>query len=226
MSLQDFHNITDPREQEKEYVHEVYDEIASHFSQTRYKPWPIVDSFLKSRPDHSIGSDVGCGNGKYIGLNPKLTIFGSDFSGELIRFAEQRCLASDDVLVSDGLNLPHEDSRFDFVISIAVVHHFSTPDRRVEAVRELLRVLRTGGEVLIYCWALEQASSRRGWTDGMEQDVLVPWVTRVDGEEVTKHRYYHLYREGELVKDVGLAGGEVVDHGYERDNWWVIAQKK
>lgn len=39
----------------------------------------------------------------------------------------------------------------------------------------------------------------------------------------TFHRYYHLYRKGELEEEVVSAGGKVVNSGYERDNWWVIA---
>ncbi|EFW98575.1 oxidoreductase [Grosmannia clavigera kw1407] len=89
------------------------------------------------------------------------------------------------------------------------------------------------GRVLLYVWALEQASSRRGWSAGGEQDLLVPWVKTLrqkkteDGDRTTRRptfqRYYHLYREGELEEDVRAAGGHVVSSGYEKDNWWVIA---
>jgi tRNA (uracil-5-)-methyltransferase TRM9 len=47
-------------------VHDVYETIAPHFSQTRYKPWPIIARFLSSIPEHSIGLDSGAGNGKYL----------------------------------------------------------------------------------------------------------------------------------------------------------------
>lgn len=42
----------------------------------------------------------------------------------------------------------------------------------------------------------------------------------------TFHRYYHLYRQGELEEDVRAAGGEVVEGGYEKDNWWAIAIRR
>ncbi|KAK3062703.1 hypothetical protein LTS18_003532, partial [Coniosporium uncinatum] len=82
--------------------------------------------------------------------------------------------------------------------------------------------------------------SRRGWDEGCEQDVLVPWVmkgqqkssssgpenadgTRIDKERSrTFQRYYHLYRKGELERDVEQASGVVVEAGYEKDNWWAI----
>ncbi len=80
-------------------------------------------------------------------------------------------------------------------------------------------------------WALEQKNSRRGWDVGDDQDVMVPWVLKQkteDGKEVerTLDRYYHLYRHGELEQDIVSAGGEVVDYGYEKDNWWAIAVRK
>lgn len=57
---------------EEEYVHRVYDAIASHFSSTRHSPWPRVCHFLSSLPPGSVLADVGCGNGKYLGVNPEM----------------------------------------------------------------------------------------------------------------------------------------------------------
>jgi tRNA (uracil-5-)-methyltransferase TRM9 len=67
-----------PEAYEAEYVHSVYEQIAAHFSSTRYKPWPIVESFLNAQPDGSVGLDVGCGNGKYLAVNPRIFVLGSD----------------------------------------------------------------------------------------------------------------------------------------------------
>ena len=105
-----------------------------------------------------------------------------------------------------------------------------------------------GGRALIYVWALEQKDSRRGWDEGHEQDVMVPWVLKQkkekekgrrkkkdesqaveeeapkpDGDK-TFLRYYHLYRKGELEGDIEQAGGAVLESGYEKDNWWAIAR--
>lgn len=176
-------------------------------------------------------------------------------STNLVKIARQHLPHS--TIVADNLSLPHPPHAFDFAISIAVIHHLSTPARRVEAVKCVLELLRPsgGGKALIYVWALEQKDSRRGWDDGHEQDVMVPWVLKQKREKVGKRkgkggegegnmgkgdgdeeekkkqeegdktylRYYHLYRKGELEEDVGKAGGVVVDAGYEKDNWWVVA---
>ncbi|KAF2203288.1 S-adenosyl-L-methionine-dependent methyltransferase [Delitschia confertaspora ATCC 74209] len=169
---------------EAQHVHEVYEQIASHFSSTRYKPWPIVERFLKELPDGAIGVDVGCGNGKYLAVNPRVFIVGSDRSTNLIRIAKTHEPHS--AVVADNLSLPHPLESFDFAISIAVVHHLSTPERRIEAVKAILELLRRptnangmgAGKALIYVWALEQKDSRRGWDEGHEQDVMVPWVMK------------------------------------------------
>ena len=46
---------------------------------------------------------------------------------------------------------------FDACISIAVIHHLSTKERRENAIRELLRIVKPNGLVLIYVWAQEQS---------------------------------------------------------------------
>jgi tRNA (uracil-5-)-methyltransferase TRM9 len=232
------------------------------------QPWPIVERFLKEQPDGAVGADVGCGNGKYLAVNKKVFIVGSDRyvtvltsacelmlmssrSTNLVKIAKQH--APHATVVADNLSLPHPPGTFDFAISIAVIHHLSTPARRIEAVKAVLDILRRpsnsssqdGGKALIYVWALEQKDSRRGWDEGHEQDVMVPWVLKQKKEKKPKERrgvedegtassqeesgdktflrYYHLYKKGELEQDIVEAGGVVSESGYEKDNWWAIA---
>ncbi|KAK6955563.1 hypothetical protein Daesc_003203 [Daldinia eschscholtzii] len=177
---------------EQQHVHSVYETIASHFSSTRYKPWPFVASFLASLPPGSVGLDVGCGNGKYLDVNRDIVIIGSDRSANLARLARDLKVkgtttatatnGADVAGVADGLALPFGGARrrVDFAICIAVVHHLSTRERRVEGVRALLDCVRPrSGKILVYVWALEQGTSRRGWDEGTaDQDQLVPWVMK------------------------------------------------
>jgi len=46
---------------EGEYVHKVYSQIAQHFSDTRFKPWPRIAQFLMDQPPGSLIADVGEG---------------------------------------------------------------------------------------------------------------------------------------------------------------------
>ena len=111
-------------------------------------------------------------------MNPAVFVLGTDRSAGLVAFAAAAARAGrSDAHVADGLALPHPRARFDFAISIAVVHHFSSRERRVAAVRAILETLRPEhGRALVYVWALEQKHSRRGWDEGHSQDVYVPWV--------------------------------------------------
>lgn len=69
---------------EAEHVHQVYDSIAPHFSHTRHHPWPLVTDFLAALPVGALVADVGCGNGKYLGVNPGVCVIGSDRSVPLL----------------------------------------------------------------------------------------------------------------------------------------------
>ena len=51
---------------------QVYEEIANHFSGTRHTPWPKISQFIKDMPAGSMMADIGCGNGKYLGLNKSI----------------------------------------------------------------------------------------------------------------------------------------------------------
>ncbi|XP_042905628.1 serine-rich adhesin for platelets [Parasteatoda tepidariorum] len=152
---------------EKAYVHDVYDQIASHFTDTRYRPWPRVKQFLLDLEPGSLVADVGCGNGKYLDINPEVMKIGVDRCEALTAAARAK---NYEVMTSDNLHLPFRDETFDAVLSIAVIHHFATTDRRVAAIKEITRVLRIGGKVLITVWAMEQRHRKFD-----SQDVLVPW---------------------------------------------------
>ncbi|KAG0681995.1 tRNA methyltransferase, has a role in tRNA modification [Pichia californica] len=219
METEKFHSRETPKLKEIEFVHDVYNEIAQHFSQTRYKPWPIVSNFLETRKVNSFGVDVGCGNGKYIGINKKVFILGSDYSTGLIDQAKilHERESFNDIIVADGMNLPHNDSTFDFAISIAVIHHFADEKRRIDAIEEILRVLKPNGQALIYCWALEQEKSRRGYHEGMEQDILVPWVLA----KKTEGKKNQPKRKGKGNKERDVEGEDLV----EQENKEVIVEQ-
>ncbi|KAF7692112.1 alkylated DNA repair protein alkB homolog 8 [Silurus meridionalis] len=138
---------------EERYVHRVYEEISSHFSSTRHAPWPRVRHFLLSLPSDAIMADIGCGNGKYLGINHQVFSLGCDRSVNLVSICRERGFHA---VVCDALSVPLRSSAFDAVISIAVIHHFSTQERRLAAVTELVRLLKVGGRALIYVWAMEQ----------------------------------------------------------------------
>ncbi|KAG0501608.1 hypothetical protein HPP92_001680 [Vanilla planifolia] len=160
---------------EKAYVHHVYDAIAPHFSSTRFAKWPKVASFLNSLRPGSVVLDAGCGNGKYLGFNPNCFFIGCDMCPPLIDICAKR---DHEVLVADAVNLPYKSNFGDAAICIAVLHHLSTEGRRRKAIKELIRVVRRGGLVLITVWAVEQEDTLllSNWTPLLEKYNEV-WVS-------------------------------------------------
>ncbi len=96
-----------PTTHEETYVHGVYEEIAPHFSQTRYKAWPLISEFLASIKTGSIGLDSGTGNGKYLPLDKdgKIYFIGLDRSKSLLQFAKSAGSKDRDVVLGDALGL-------------------------------------------------------------------------------------------------------------------------
>ncbi|XP_025954093.1 probable tRNA methyltransferase 9B isoform X1 [Dromaius novaehollandiae] len=152
---------------ERDHVHSVYEKIAPYFNDTRYKAWPKVQQFISEQEPGSLIADIGCGNGKYLHINSQVYKLGCDYCFPLVESARNE---GHEVMVCHSLCLPYRSECFDAVLSIAVIHHFSTKERRMRAIKEMARILRVGGQIMISVWAMEQ--KRRRFE---KQDVFVPW---------------------------------------------------
>ncbi|EAL48155.1 methyltransferase domain containing protein [Entamoeba histolytica HM-1:IMSS-B] len=210
---------------ESKNVREVYEIIAQHFSQTRYKGWPKVEEFLNGLENHSIVYDIGSGNGKYHNINPHITVIGFDPCYNLLMEAVHNQKSQN--VQADGLHVPVKSNSGDAAISIAVVHHFSTFERRVAAIQEIIRTIKVGGRALITVWAKEQ----KKFENEEGQDLMVAWhlskkkdPNNPNQPEEVYQRYYHVFIKGELeqviekVKDCKLVScGLLKDEKKKRD---------
>jgi len=90
--------------------------------------------------------DVGCGTGANLEM---LSEFGEaegvDISGEALTFCRERGL--ENVKQGEAEALPFEDSSFDLVTGLDVVEHL---DDDHAGLKEMRRVLRPGGHVLVF----------------------------------------------------------------------------
>ncbi|KAL3879966.1 hypothetical protein ACJMK2_032242 [Sinanodonta woodiana] len=170
---------------ENVHVHQVYDNIADHFSGTRHSPWPRISEFLKQLPVGSLVADIGCGNGKYLGVNNQICMIGSDRSQNLVKICRERNYLA---IISDILSIPLRTESFDVAICIAVIHHLSTKDRRLRALSELLRIVRPKGKVLVYVWAMEQElhQVKSKYLKEKHFDNTEPMLLSCDQQEVEK----------------------------------------
>ncbi|KAH8582783.1 uncharacterized protein ELE39_002629 [Cryptosporidium sp. chipmunk genotype I] len=163
-------------ELESKYVHEIYETMAEHFSHTRGIPWPKVKDFVSSFEPGSLLLDVGCGNGRFMDCikDSKVFFMGTDRCKSLLGSAIARN-PDLQVFVDDCMRLNVRSATFDGIICIAVLHHLSTPERRIQAVSELIRCLRRNGTLLIYVWAFEQKKGTVGSRNFSSKDTMVPW---------------------------------------------------
>lgn len=158
---------------EKDHVFRVYDNIAVHWNHTRGRRkvhWNRVKTFLEELPPGTLLADIGSGDGKYFGLNDGVTCIGCDRSWNLLQVSKE---PEHETFCCDIVKLPIVDDSFDATICIAVMHHLASKARRIAAIRELLRITRPDGYIMIQAWALEQETNSR--MNFEEQDVLVPW---------------------------------------------------
>src|SRR3954462_9111886 len=147
----------------------------------------ILEKFLQSIAQ-KIGSnahilDVGCGTGANLEMLGQFgTAEGVDVSAEALNFCRRRGL--NDVREGEAEHLPYEDESFDLVTAFDVVEHL---DDDVAGLREMRRVLRPGGRVLLFV-----------------PTFMFLWGVQ---DEVGNHR--RRYRLHELRQAVTAAGFEV-----------------
>lgn len=219
-----------------------YQMIADEFSQSRFDIWPEFLEFKKYLKPGMNVLDVGCGNGRVTKIlgDVKVDYVGCDVSTRILKQAKKMCPAHC-FQEGDVLSLPFPDEKFEAVFCIAVLHQIPGSELRAKALREMHRVLKTGGWLFLTVWNLWQTKYRGafratnlkkffGLTPLDINDAFIPW--RASGVE----RYYHAYTQVELNKAVNQVGYRIEKEFLssslpsvgqsQSDNFVVIAQKK
>ncbi|MBL7070623.1 MAG: methyltransferase domain-containing protein [Candidatus Omnitrophica bacterium] len=96
--------------------------------------------------------DVGCGTGEFaLKLRTRkenINLSGVDLSSEMINAAKEKFLTDKNVdfRIGEAGNMPYEDNSFDYITCSHSFHHY--PNKR-KTIREMYRVLRGGGKLMI-----------------------------------------------------------------------------
>jgi ubiquinone/menaquinone biosynthesis C-methylase UbiE len=111
---------------------------------------------LARRWQHGRLLNVGCAHGPdFLPFKSSFELHGVDFSPVMLDYARKYAEKYDfsvNLAEADARSLPYADETFDFAISVAVYHHIETPEGRLQALKELRRVLKPGGEAFITVW--------------------------------------------------------------------------
>ncbi|MBU1045627.1 methyltransferase domain-containing protein [Patescibacteria group bacterium] len=217
-----------------------YDAIADDFDKKRdYLPpdFAILQDYV-DKGDRIL--DLGCGNGRFQEvIKDRADYYGTDVSGPLIRIAKAK-YSDAKFFVSKPLSLPFEDNFFDKVFCLAVFHHIPSARIRKEFLKEIRRVLKPDGRIVLTVWDLSDNKKARqlllkyallkliGRTKLDFKDVFYPWKNSAG--KVVINRYIHIFSENELEKIIESAGLVIKEKGIlERSpkgkNIFIIAQK-
>lgn len=109
--------------------------------------------------------DVGCGGGGNIALMfkmfPDAKIDGVDYSevsvAQSIKFNKDKIGNKCEIKQGDAMKLPFEDEQYDLVTAVETIYFWSDP---LLGCRELYRVLKKDGKVIIGCEANDPEKSK------------------------------------------------------------------
>lgn len=166
---------------EQAYVHDVYSAIASnpHLTTTTTSPVRshVKEFIFEEFEPGSLLLDIGCSDGKYLHLSPDVIVIGLEHCAEW--FASYEDNDDGHLLLADILHLPFRDEMFDGVLCCSVLHHLSTLERRIRALKEITRILKIGGKLLL---TVTRGPSHE-MKDIESQDVLIKVNDLVKSEE-------------------------------------------
>lgn len=143
---------------EQAYVHDVYAQIARECGACSPVRSNIKEFLFQEFDTGSLLIDIGCGDGKYLNLNPNVFTVGlercNDWFGKEAN-TYMNSSVNNHLIHADIVSLPVRDEFFDGVLCCGVLHHISTNERRIKSLKEMSRVLKIGGKLLVTVWAFE-----------------------------------------------------------------------
>ena len=142
------------------------------------------------RPDSRV-LDVGCGTGELLrrlrAKYPQAVLAGLDPVPEMLEVARGKLSGNEDLRVGYADSLPWRAGSFDVVVSCNMFHYITHP---VEALREMARVIRPGGALVLTDWCDDYLACR----------VCNLYL------RVTNRAFYKTYRQAECLELLRRAG--------------------
>lgn len=217
-------------------VKESYRDIAEDFDITRNKRiWPELEKLASMAKDGDKVLDVGCGNGRLgkVFEEKNIKYIGVDNSSKLIEIAKKNFESRPDKYEFSGGDILElgkiPQINFDFVFSIAVLHHLPGKGLRINALKQLKNKISDNGKIILSVWNMwPQAKFRKlifkytalkllGKNKMDFGDIIFEWKNN-QGDKLAQ-RYYHAFTKfglKQIIKKSGLETEKIYkdDHNY------------
>src|SRR6185503_15103387 len=148
--------------------------------------------------------DVGCGTGGLLRRRrakyPDATLAGLDPVPEMLAVARDKLSGKEDLRVGYADSLPWPAGGFDVVVSCNMFHYITHP---VGALKEMARVIRSGGALVLTDWCDDYLACR-----------LCNLYLRM-----TNRAFYKTYREAECLELLRQAGFPAVRFERYKISW-------
>jgi ubiquinone/menaquinone biosynthesis C-methylase UbiE len=148
--------------------------------------------------------DVGCGTGELLmrlrAKYPDAILAGLDPVPEMLAVASDKLSGREELRVGYADSLPWASATFDMVVSCNMFHYITHP---VEALKEMARVIRPGGALVLTDWCDDYLACR-----------LCNLYLRF-----TNRAFYKTYRESECRALLGRAGFSAIQFERYKINW-------
>lgn len=108
--------------------------------------------------------DVGCGTGSDLELYHQggCKVHGVDLSTSMLKVARRKFGESAELWLADAAHIPYQNESFDLVLCTHTLHEIP-PEHRSSVVREMIRVVKNNGRLLITDFDSGPYSFPMGW---------------------------------------------------------------
>lgn len=191
-----------------------YDLITKEWDISRKYPRGLYQKIAERVKSGMNVLDAGCGNGLLYDTLAKKSIkyTGLDLSRNQLKMAQKRInrfvanKGKTKFIKGSVVKMPFANDLFDKVFSLAVLQHLPGRELQLKAIKEMCRVLKKNGEVVLTVWNLysDYAKNRfkiaeqlknipKGWS---KKDLRIPW--KATPKKII-WRYIYRFKKDELA---------------------------
>lgn len=163
--------------------------------------------------------DVGCGTGAHLELYQryKCDLYGLDVSPSMLEIARKRLGDTARLDLGNAVQMPYESNKFDLIISMLSLHEMP-PETRSTAIKEMIRVIKQDGHILLIDFNPGPIQPLQGWVS----KVIIFFSELAAGREHFKN-YRNFIKHGglsnliaghhlKILKQQVLAGGTFANY--------------